>query len=79
MSLALSTSTPNSLIVPDCLRSQAENGAQQHRFAGARGADKAEDLAAPDVERQLVEDQLVAEGDGDVVRGKHDVALVGVC
>jgi hypothetical protein len=54
---------------------QAENRAQQHRFAGARGADETEDFAALDVERQFVEDQLVVQGNGDVAHRQHDIAF----
>ena len=39
---------------------EAEHRPQQHRLAGARRADEAQDLAAPDVERQVVEDLLAA-------------------
>ena len=56
------------------LLGEAEDGPHQHRLAGARGADEAQDLAALDVERQFVEDDIVAEADGDVARRKHDVA-----
>ncbi len=37
------------------LRHQADDGAHQHRLAGARAADEAEDLAATHVEREAVE------------------------
>ena len=37
------------------LRNQTDDGAQQHRLAAAGRADDAEDLAAPDVERQMIE------------------------
>ena len=42
-------------------RLQADDRAHQHRLAGARAADHAEDLAAPDVEVEPVMDDLLAE------------------
>ncbi len=40
---------------------EPDDRAHQHRFAGARSADHAEDLAAPHVEIEAVVDDLVAE------------------
>ena len=42
-------------------RLQADDRAQQHRLAGARAADHAENLAAADVEVEVVVDDLLAE------------------
>ena len=42
-------------------RLQADDRAHQHRLAGARSADHAEDLAAADVEVETLVDDLVAE------------------
>ena len=43
-------------------RLQADDRAQQHRLAGARAADHAEDLAAADGQVEIVVDDLLAEG-----------------
>src|SRR5262249_32430574 len=48
------------------LRHQPDDGARQDRFAGAGGADKAQDLAALDVEVEAVEHARRAELHGDV-------------
>ena len=48
-------------------RLQADDRAHQHRFAGARAADHAEDLAAADVEVEILVDDLLAEA---VVRAR---------
>src|SRR5206468_3480613 len=48
------------------LRHQADDGASQHRFSGARRADKSENFAALDVEVEPVEHPRLAELDGDV-------------
>src|SRR5262249_21521196 len=45
---------------------QADDGAHQHRLAGARGPDEAEDLAAQHVERKSVEPPRRAEVDREV-------------
>ena len=42
-------------------RLQADDRAQQHRLAGARAADHAEDLAAADGEVEILVDDLLAE------------------
>jgi hypothetical protein len=44
---------------------QADDRAHQHRLAGARAADDAEDLAAPDVEVEPLVNDLVAEPVGE--------------
>ena len=67
-------------------RLQADDRAHQHRFAGARSADHAEHLAAPDVEIEPVMDDLVAEAvlqaaDADdrlVVVGGHQFKPIAV-
>src|SRR5581483_12185039 len=43
-----------------------DDGARQHRLAGAGGTDEAEDLAAPDVEIESVQHARRAELHGDV-------------
>ena len=43
----------------------------KHRFARARAADEAEDLAAEDVERQMVDDRRGAEADDEVAHADH--------
>src|SRR5215207_4531223 len=48
------------------LRHQADDGARQHRFSGARGPDKSQNLAALDVEVEPVEHPRLAELHGDV-------------
>ncbi len=45
---------------------EADDGARQHGFAGARRADEAQDLAALHVEIEPVEDPRLAELHGDV-------------
>ncbi len=59
--------------MPERLRQQAEHRAHQHRLAGPGRTDEAEDLAAIDIEIQLVEHDLVAEADGHVARRQHDI------
>ena len=53
------------------LRQQADDGAHQHRLAGAGAADEAEDLAAIDVEIDMVEHDVVAEADHHVAHLDH--------
>ena len=48
------------------LRHEADDGARQHRLAGAGGTDEAQDLAALDVEIEAVEHARLAELHGDV-------------
>ena len=48
------------------LRHEADDGARQHRLAGAGGPDEAEDLAAPHIEIEPVEHARRAELHGDV-------------
>src|SRR4029077_17778149 len=48
------------------LGDQSDDGAGQHRLAGAGGTDEAQDLTAPDVEIEPVEHPRPAELDGDV-------------
>ena len=40
---------------------EADDGAQQHRLAGARAADHAQHFAAIDVEIEMIVQELVAE------------------
>ena len=55
------TCWPNTSMLPSRGLDQADDGAQQHRLAGARAADHAQHLAAIDVEIDMVVDDLVAE------------------
>src|SRR6185295_2268625 len=48
------------------LRHEADDGPRQHRFSGARGADKSQNLAALDVEVEPVEHPRLAELHGNV-------------
>ena len=49
---------------------QPDDRAHQHRLAGARAADHAEDLAAPDLERQVLVDHLLAEAVASAPRSR---------
>src|SRR3984957_9582315 len=53
------------------LGQQPDDGAHQHRLAGARAADEAEDLAFEHVERRAVEHGRVAEADGEIAHADH--------
>ena len=55
---------------------QADDGAHQHRLAAARSADETEDLAAPDVEIEMVEHDVAAEADHEVAHA--DRVMFGV-
>ena len=62
------------------LRHEADDGARQHRFAGAGRADEAQNLAALDVEIEPVEHARLAELHGDVANaddGVGDLACHG--
>jgi hypothetical protein len=72
--LQVSTSTPKISIVPRPLGDEAEDGAEQHRLAGARGADDAEDLATIGVEVEILDDVVVAEAGGEPAHRQHDLA-----
>ena len=56
------------------LGQQPEDGAGEHRLAGARGADEAEHLAAADVEVEPVHHQMVAEADLQPAHADDDFA-----
>src|SRR5580693_1832265 len=53
------------------LGQQPDDGAHQHRLAGARAADKAEDLAFEHIERRAVEHGCVAETDSEIAHADH--------
>src|SRR4029453_4302416 len=57
------------------LRQQAEDRARKHRFPCARGSDKAQDLAAIDIEVDAVEDANALEVDNQVAH--HDHGFLG--
>ena len=54
---------------------QAEDRARQDRLAGARGADKAQHLAAIEIEIEPVHHQMVAEADFEAAHANDDFAL----
>src|SRR6185503_15221444 len=57
---------------------QPDDGAQQHRLAGARAADQTHDLALEHIEIELVMHHLVAELGAHAAQLQHDVAAVAV-
>ena len=57
---------------------EADDGAQQHGFAGTRTADQADNLAAEYVEIEIVVDDVVAELRAHAAQLEHDVAAVAV-
>ena len=59
-------------------RIEADDGAQQHRLAGARAADQPDHLAAEDVEVEMVVDDVVAELGAHVAQLEHDVPAVAM-
>ena len=66
------------------LGDQTEQRAQENRLPGARRADDAQNLAAIDVQREIVEHRPTIEGDGEVAnlndwlvrRGVHRYILI---
>src|SRR5208283_4291681 len=48
------------------LGDQTEQRAQQNRFPDARRADDAQNLAAIDLQREIIEHRPIVEGDGEV-------------
>ena len=73
---ACARSTPNTRMLPCAARQQTDDCAHEHRFAGARAADEAEDLAAIDVEIDMVEHDVVAEADHQVAHLDDDLLAV---
>ena len=67
--------SPNTSTSPASGRLQADDRAHQHRLAGARPADHADDLAAPHVEVEPVVHDLVAEAVAQPAHGEWDRAL----
>ena len=57
---------------------EADDGAQQHGFAGPRSAHKPDNLAAKYVEIEVVVDDVVAELRAHAAQLEHDVATVPV-
>ena len=57
---------------------EADDGAQQHGFAGSRPADQADNLAAKYVEIEIVVDDVVAELRAHAAQLQHDVAAVAM-
>ena len=57
---------------------EADDGAQQHRFAGSRTAHKPDNFAAKYVEIEVVVDDVVAELGAHAAQLEHDVAAVSV-
>ena len=53
------------------LGQQPDDGAHQHRLAGARAADEAEDLAFEHVERRVIEHGRFAEADDEIAHADH--------
>ena len=76
--LSLSRSWPNTSIVPALLGDEPEDGARQHRLAGARGADEAQNLAAIEVEIEAVHDELIAEAHLEAAHADDGLALAGM-
>ena len=65
------------LDLPGIGRAQAEDGAHQHRFAGARAANHAEDFAAADVQIQAVVHGLAAKAIDQPAHADGQVAAAG--
>jgi hypothetical protein len=63
---------PEYLNAAGARRNQSDDGAQQDRFAGARGADQAEDLALLHVEGDAVENGGAAEADHKIAHPQGD-------
>ena len=60
---------------PGALADQADQGARQHGFSRARGADDAQNLAAIEVEVEAVEHELLAEADLQPADADHGLAI----
>ena len=56
---------------------QADDRAHQHRFAGARAADDADDFAAPHIEIEAIMDDLVAEAIDQPAHPDDDIGIIG--
>jgi hypothetical protein len=69
---------PRISIVAVAQRVEAEDGAQQHRLAGARAADKPDHLATEHVEIELVVHDMIAELGAHAAQSQHDLASVAV-
>src|SRR5271170_4797303 len=59
------------------LGNKADDGAQQHRLAAAGRTDDAEDLAALEVEREVIEHGLLAETDHEIAGSDHHLVGFG--
>ena len=57
---------------------QAEDRPRQHRFAGARGSDKAQHFAAIEVEIEPIHHQMVAEAHLEAAHANDDFAVGGL-
>ena len=54
-------SSPNTSMLPDFGLVEADDGAQQHRFARARSADHAHHLARHHIQIEMIVDQIAAK------------------
>jgi len=61
------------------LGDQPDDAAGQHGLARPRSADNTEDLSGMDVEIEPVDDQPLAEADGDVAHADDDLARRMIC
>src|SRR5271169_4645828 len=59
------------------LGNEADDGAQQHRLAAAGRTDDAEDLAALEVERQMIEYDLIPETGHEISGPYHHLVGLG--
>ena len=64
---------PHHLDLSASPRNQPDDGSHQHRLAAAGSADQAEDLAPADVQRQMVDHDLLAEADHEVVDANREL------
>src|ERR1700676_3933407 len=54
-------------------RDQPDDGPHQHRFAAAGSADQAKDLALSDIQRQMVDHDMLAEPDHEVADADREL------
>ena len=56
---------------------KAKDRPRQHRFAGARTADKAQNLASPHVEIEPLQHQLLPKAHDHIAHADRDLGFVG--
>ena len=69
-------SCPNTLMLPDERIVEADDGAQQHRFARARSADHAQHFAALHIQIEMIVDDLAAEAVHQPAHADDDIVLL---